>query len=327
MQKCIFFTKAYNAEGTLSRTIESVLAQTHDNWLYYCVNNGSRDRTGTIIREYAKKDHRIFPLTNKKNHVPEPGNTWPDIAKQCKDEDLMCFLDADDEYKPDFLEKMLAFMAENTLDIAACANDYIDAQSKRITRIRQINTMLLLEGKDFDEHFILYLPFMRTVWGKLYKISVLRKFDLTHQYPGVYGGDFFFAVENFRNANRVGILADSLHKYYRSKQSVSHKWDATRLEFARLFEDVARTFLIDKCGSVSPQNDRFLKRAYLAVILSSLRVLFRADLRLREKLRHVRDIFTSDKTKELFRRGYIWRDILRFAYEELFLLKASGTMR
>ena len=57
-----FTTKAYNAEHTLRRAVESILCQTNGDFCYHLCDNGSTDGTGEIIREYAKLDKRIAPL-------------------------------------------------------------------------------------------------------------------------------------------------------------------------------------------------------------------------------------------------------------------------
>jgi glycosyltransferase involved in cell wall biosynthesis len=52
-------TPVYNGEKYLAECIESVLAQTYDNWEYVIVNNCSTDRTLEIAQQYADKDKRI----------------------------------------------------------------------------------------------------------------------------------------------------------------------------------------------------------------------------------------------------------------------------
>lgn len=52
-------TPVYNGEDYLGQCIESVLAQTYQNWEYVIVNNRSTDRTLEIAEQYAMKDKRI----------------------------------------------------------------------------------------------------------------------------------------------------------------------------------------------------------------------------------------------------------------------------
>ena len=57
-------TPVYNGERYLAECIDSVLAQTYQNWEYFILNNGSQDRTLEIATLYAAKDRRIRVLSN-----------------------------------------------------------------------------------------------------------------------------------------------------------------------------------------------------------------------------------------------------------------------
>src|SRR5512145_2771821 len=52
-------TPVYNGEKYLAECIESILAQTYQNWEYIIVNNRSTDRSLEIAESYAKQDARI----------------------------------------------------------------------------------------------------------------------------------------------------------------------------------------------------------------------------------------------------------------------------
>ena len=58
-------TPVYNGEKYLAECIESVLAQTYQNWEYIIVNNCSTDKSLTIAEGYARKDPRIRVYSNK----------------------------------------------------------------------------------------------------------------------------------------------------------------------------------------------------------------------------------------------------------------------
>src|ERR1700730_13443117 len=58
-------TPVYNGEAFLGECIESVLAQSYQNWEYQIVNNCSTDRTLEIAQSYAQKDQRIRVSTNR----------------------------------------------------------------------------------------------------------------------------------------------------------------------------------------------------------------------------------------------------------------------
>lgn len=298
MAKVIFFTSAYNAEKTIRRCVESVLNQTYTNFLYYLLNNGSEDSTGNIIAEYAEKDKRIIQWNNEINHQGKSQFTL--FSEPCiKDEDYYCLLDADDEYKPDFLEKMMIFMNEYHLDVAACGSDLIDTMGlKRGLRLLE-NNLIIEDRNSFSNHFSTYHQFMRTVWGKMYSLTLLRKCNFEKILIGRYGNDTIFAMETFRNAKRVGIIAQSLHKYYISNKSVSYSFNSKRIISDQILDQETRAFLLDKCGMISSQNDQALYYVYLNAVRDTLSVLLNAQIEPLEKIKHLQSILNYKATKEL----------------------------
>lgn len=303
MKKCIFYTYAYNAEKTMARAIESVIAQTEQNWVWYLLDNASTDGTGEIIKQYASKDSRIIALRNNQNHVHEKGHSWTEIIENYDEGDYFCFLDADDEYKTNFLTNMVRFISNYNLDVAACGHDFIDETNKDLIAVRRLDQNLILDTPEmFNTYFSDYHQFMRTVWCKLYKVSVLRRFDFSRMPSMHYGADTLFTIENFRNASRVGILADSLHKYYMNPKSSSYQLDATRITCDRILDDIARAFLIDKCGAISPQNEQFLHVVYYNGINDTIAIIFKETLTNYAKLQTLYDVLTHEKTKKLFQQ-------------------------
>ena len=59
-------TPMYNAGKYVAQTIESVLAQTYNDWEMIIVNDGSKDNCAEIVKEYTQKDKRI-KLINQPN--------------------------------------------------------------------------------------------------------------------------------------------------------------------------------------------------------------------------------------------------------------------
>jgi glycosyltransferase involved in cell wall biosynthesis len=295
----IIWTPARNAENTLRRAIDSVLGQTYANFEYIIIDNASTDRTGDIISEYASKDSRVRLWSNKRNIFGT--ELFSDVtAKIINTEcDFIAELDADDEYLPDFLEKSLRFSERENLDIVVCGNAFIDAQTGSVNGVRALSRDLIVERGGFSEYFSLYHQFVRTAWAKVFRLSVLRKCDFSRTEAVTYGADTVFSMEAFRNASRVGILAEALHNYYISPKSVSYKLDAKRIASDRILHEAARGFLISKTGAVTPRNEEFLLLVYMNAIKDTLNVLLNAEIHEHEKIAGVIDIFSHEYTKQL----------------------------
>lgn len=96
----------YNLEKYVAKSIESVLNQTYDKFELIIVNDGSIDETENIIGKYMAVDHRIVYIKQKNQGVSVARNTGIEAAKG----DYISFLDGDDLWHCDFLEKMINFV-------------------------------------------------------------------------------------------------------------------------------------------------------------------------------------------------------------------------
>jgi glycosyltransferase involved in cell wall biosynthesis len=92
----------YNAAAHLPASVGSVLAQTFSDWELIAVDDGSRDDTLAWLR--TRTDARIRPLTQPNRGVSAARNAGLATARGR----LVAFLDADDTWRADFLEKMQA---------------------------------------------------------------------------------------------------------------------------------------------------------------------------------------------------------------------------
>ena len=107
---------AYNAAEYIGETIESVQAQTYKDWEMYIVDDCSTDDTVKIVSSYAEKDNRIKLIKQQKNGgAAAARNTALDIINS----KYIAFLDCDDKWLPEKLEKQVKLMDESN-----CALSY-----------------------------------------------------------------------------------------------------------------------------------------------------------------------------------------------------------
>ena len=91
----------FNKASHIKDTIESVLAQSYQNFELIIVNDGSTDNGPKIVREI--KEPRILVIDQANAGVSAARNRGIDAAKG----DLIAFLDADDLWNPDFLSAIM----------------------------------------------------------------------------------------------------------------------------------------------------------------------------------------------------------------------------
>lgn len=96
---------AYKAEKTVGKTLESIRNQTYTNWEAILVNDCSPDGTLTLLESAAAADGRFRVVTNEKNSgVSYSRNRGVQLARG----EWIAFLDSDDYWTEDKLEKQLA---------------------------------------------------------------------------------------------------------------------------------------------------------------------------------------------------------------------------
>ena len=111
-------TPVYNAEKFLDETIKSVLSQTYTNWEMILVDDCSTDSSYKIAKSYSQADSRIHLYQNKVNSgTAFTRNVALNVAKG----DIVCLLDADDLYDPDYLEKQLNFYKSTDGPLIFCS--------------------------------------------------------------------------------------------------------------------------------------------------------------------------------------------------------------
>ncbi len=124
-------TPSYNTGRFIGETIESVLAQTFPEWEMIIVDDASTDNSPQIIRQYAGKDPRIKPVFLKENKGQGPARN---IATDMAQGRYLAFLDSDDIWHPEKLEKHLAFMQQTGAVFSHTSYGFIDEQGNKILK-------------------------------------------------------------------------------------------------------------------------------------------------------------------------------------------------
>jgi glycosyltransferase involved in cell wall biosynthesis len=94
---------AYNAEATIDDTLRSVRSQTHRNLEIIVVDDGSTDRTTSVVKTHAAIDGRVTLITQENAGVAAARNAGWQSARSA----LIAFVDADDLWAPSKIERQL----------------------------------------------------------------------------------------------------------------------------------------------------------------------------------------------------------------------------
>ena len=200
-------TPCYNAEDFIEETIKSVQNQTFTNWEWFIIDDFSTDNSVSIIAEYAQKDTRIKLLPLQKNvGAAIARNKGIALAKG----NYMTFIDADDVWKPHFLEENVARIAESEGFLCASYEMYDASLSLKL-------------GELIVPEYVTYAAILKTN-----TISCLTAFiDISRLgkefMPEIkYRQDMGLWLKYLKKINRVEGIPQSLAIYRIRKQSLSN---------------------------------------------------------------------------------------------------------
>lgn len=126
LPKVTVLTPAYNEGKYLAQCIDSVLAQTYQNWEYIIVDNCSKDGTLEVARRYEQRDKRIRVIHNE-TLLPQAKNFNFTVQQIAADSQYTKFVQGDDFIYPQCLEEMVK-LAENNPSVGIVTSYRLDGE-------------------------------------------------------------------------------------------------------------------------------------------------------------------------------------------------------
>ncbi|MFM7338400.1 MAG: glycosyltransferase family 2 protein, partial [Actinomycetota bacterium] len=131
----------FNSEKVVVRALDSVVQQSVRPREIIVVDDASTDGTVEVVRKFAEQHTEVEPIVNERNLGPGPTrNKGWSLAKS----DFVAFLDADDSWHPQKIERQLKFFAEHPGEVACgtthliadrnCAPTTIKGDAEQISR-------------------------------------------------------------------------------------------------------------------------------------------------------------------------------------------------
>lgn len=164
-------TPVYNGEKFVAETIESVLKQTYPNWEMIVVDDGSKDSSAAIIRQFAERDCRITSVQQPNGGSASARNNGIRRARG----QFIALLDADDLWEPNFLESQLALMKEKNALLVHASYKRINEESKEILRPYKAKKVVTYKQMQRVNHIACLTGLYDTsVYGKIFLREELK---------------------------------------------------------------------------------------------------------------------------------------------------------
>ena len=182
--KISIIVPVYNVEAYLPQCLDSLIQQTYSNLEIICVNDGSPDGSGDILREYAARDSRVVVIEQENQGASVARNSALDTTHG----DYIMFVDGDDWIDLDTCEMVIKTAEQHKADVVfwSYVREYRQGSKEKLMPIDDRTILqgdmardllhrrqLGLVGEELAQPE--YADSLVTVWGKLYRAELLRK--------------------------------------------------------------------------------------------------------------------------------------------------------
>lgn len=285
----------FNAEQFISETIKSVLSQTYEHIELILINDGSTDGSEAIIEEWLSEDERVV-CVNQQNQGPSASRN-NGLSRSMGD--YILFVDADDELKPDSLEKMIKSISESDILIYGYENLF-DKDAKNSTLVfpqknghYSLNSVIPSFGTLFSDNLIHY------VWNKLYKKECLQEVRFNESIK--VGEDLLFNLEVLSNTQTISMSKDILYTHnWFNNDSITEKFHRNLFEYRKIQFEKTRNFLNSHLA-YSEENRQEVEEQFFHKYLACLLSLESKESQLtyQEKKKLIKSIAEDAKTHHL----------------------------
>lgn len=241
--KISIIVPVYNAERYLLNCLDSIQHQTFIDFEVILVDDGSTDLSLKILDEYREKDKRFLLFQQKHRGVSAARN----VGLKYSTGDRICFVDADDQIAPTYLEDLFHAM-DVKADSAMCGFKKIDLLSHDDCVVIPEKKIESLEDNLEGFYKNTGLDWQRYLWNRMFKRSVIASNNLFFNEKLFYKEDGLFVVQYLCASNgMVGCIDKVLYYYYRNESgAMSKTWHTfdkkiiTNLEAHRLMIEEIR---------------------------------------------------------------------------------------
>lgn len=212
----------YNVEAYLPRCLDTVLAQSYKNMQIILVNDGTKDSSGEIIKEYQQKDSRILVVEKENGGLSSARNAGLAYATG----EYCFFLDSDDYIEADLLEKAVGAMKLHKADMVVFdyRKFYEDGREDApfgicsgIDEITSDQKRLKFLSVNYYHYHLSY-----EVWNKLYRMDIIRQHQIQFENNYVvFAEDLCFNSYYLMYAKKIVRISDCLHHYLIRSSSIT----------------------------------------------------------------------------------------------------------
>lgn len=275
----------YNIEPHISKCVESILEQTFNDFELLLINDGSKDNTLEICREYEQKDTRVKVYSHDNKGVSYTRNRGIELAQG----ECILFIDGDDYVKPDYLEKLVANYADGIWPICGMIN-VKKGEVKENENFKKLLTLFPDKVVNKENIFeVLAHHSLSSPCARVYSKTILAEKKILFPEDVTYQEDLLFNLEYCKHIEQVRLL-DYFGYYY-----IEHQVSSTG-RYHKNFNHIEDLFL-SLSSLVKTKRDKEIVQEFIfQTILRKITNIFHPDCpkSRNKKLKELKDILQSE---------------------------------
>lgn len=229
MPKISVIVPVYKVEKYINRCVDSILAQSFEDFELILVDDGSPDNCGRICEEYAAKDRRIHVLHRKNGGLSAARNTGIDWVFKYSDSEWLTFIDSDDWVHSEYLEILYKAVIVHQVPVSICGYQETFGETP-IIPTEQRSVVKRSTQKFYLEH----TSNATIACGKLYYKRCFEKL----RYPvGKIHEDEYVTYRILFRFPEVAVTEAPLYAYYINQEGITKSaWNPKRMDIFCAFE-------------------------------------------------------------------------------------------
>lgn len=202
----------YNAESTLRRCLDSILRQNYPAMEILLVNDGSKDGSLSVLKEYEQLDSRVKVYSQLNGGVSSARN----LALEHALGTYVQFVDSDDVLLPGSTAEMVHAMESQGCDMVIAA--YNEVLHEIPQRRGFLKTDMVLSQQSLLDKLCAHPNsfYYAVLWNKLYRREVVVENDIRFHLQLPWGEDFVFNMQYMRHVRQAAVLAKPVYDYFRN---------------------------------------------------------------------------------------------------------------
>ena len=181
----------YNVEDYLRQCLDSIIAQTFTNWECILIDDGSKDKSGSICDEYVQKDNRFKVIHKENGGVSSARNLGIEEAKG----KWLYFCDADDTLLPKALKILLEGEKENCQFVMAGYNKFLSDGSLKESYSGDIKRKISVDDAIKELYTSTNLSYQGYLWCKLFLTEIVKDYNIRFDEKIYFNEDRLFIMQ------------------------------------------------------------------------------------------------------------------------------------